>query len=365
MKNSYKIWFKVSVVVIAVLSAILLGSLLIIAAGGNVLDTYWIIISGPFYSFRTFCEVLLRAIPLIIIALGVSVAYRSGIINIGAEGQMAMGIAAATAMAFAVEGAPKIVAIPLCILAGMAAGAVWGFIPGLLKAKLEVSELLSTVMLNYVAAQFYSFCLRVPLMDPAEIAGGGTGTAMSAKLPQNTILSKVVKSTVLHQGIWIALALAIIVYILMWKTSAGYKMRASGASSRAARYGGINVAFYLIVSMSISGAFAGIAGAVEVMGTHGRALEGITSGYGFSGVVVALFGALHPAGIIPAAILFGILLYSQVSLQLFTSVPPNLVTALQGVIILVIVSVQMIIDNPYIMERFRKRFFSRTKEAAA
>jgi general nucleoside transport system permease protein len=365
MNKAYKLWYKIIVVALAVLSALALGSVIILAVGGNVMKTYWIIISSPFQNYRTVCEVLIRAIPLIIIALGVSVAYRSGIINIGAEGQMAMGIIAATSMAFAVGNAPKVIALPLCILAGMAAGAAWGFIPGFLKAKLDVSELLSTVMLNYVAAQFYSFCLRVPLMDPAEIAGGGTGTAMSAKLPGNTILTKLIRGTVLHQGIWIALVLAVIIYFLMWKTSVGYKMRASGASERAARYGGINVALFLVVSMAISGGFAGIAGAVEVMGTHGRALEGITSGYGFSGIVVALFGGLHPAGIIPAALLFGILLYSQVSLQLFTNVPPNLVTALQGVIILVIVAVKMIIDNPYMIEKFRKRFFSSKKEVTA
>lgn len=357
MKNNFIFWYKFCVVVLAVMAALVLGSIIIIAVGGNVFQTYWIIISMPFTNFRTFCEVLLRAIPLMIIAFGVSVAYRSGIINIGAEGQMAMGVIAATAMAFAVGDAPKIVAVPVCLLSGIVAGGIWGFIPGFLKAKLEVSELLSTVMLNYVAAQFCSFCLRVPLLDPAESAGGGTGTAMSARLPVNTQLSKVVKGTVLHQGIWVALIVGVVIFILLWKTTYGYKMRAAGASERAARYGGIDVPKYLIIAMVISGACAGLAGSIEVMGAHGRALEGITSGYGFSGVVVALFGGLHPLGIVPAAIFFGILLYSQVSLQLFTSVPPNLVTALQGVIILIIVAVKMAIDNPYLMESFRKKLF--------
>lgn len=136
-------------------------------------------------------------------------------------------------------------------------------------------------------------------------------------------------------------------------------MRAAGASARAARYGGINVGLYLVVSMIISGACAGMAGAAELMGNQGRAMENITSGYGFSGIVVALFGGLHPAGIIPASFFFGILLYAQVNLQILTEVPPNFVKALQGLIILIIVAVQMILQNPYMEERFRQRFFKK------
>ena len=271
---------------------------------------------------------------------------------------MAMGIIATTAVAFALSSFPRVIAIPIAILAGAIAGGIWGFIPGILKAKLDVSELLSTVMLNYAAAQFYAFMIRVPLIDPNE----KTGTPMSARLPESTVLHKLFKGAAVHQGIILALALALVVYILLWKTSWGYKMRASGASQRAAKYGGINVSRYLIIAMIISGACAGMAGSVELMGNQGRAMEGITGGYGFSGIVVALFGGLHPAGIIPAAFFFGILLYAQVNLQILTSVPPNLVEALQGLIILIIVAVQMIISNKYLEEKFRKKFFSR-KEA--
>ena len=271
---------------------------------------------------------------------------------------MAMGIIATTAVAFVVAPLPRLLAIPIAILAGAIAGGVWGFIPGILKAKLDVSELLSTVMLNYAAAQFYAFMIRVPLIDPNE----KTGTPMSARLPESTVLNKLFKGAAVHQGIFLALILALLVYILLWKTSWGYKMRAAGASQRAAKYGGINVSRYLIIAMIISGACAGMAGRVELMGNQGRAMEGITGGYGFSGIVVALFGGLHPAGIIPAAFFFGILLYAQVNLQILTSVPPNLVEALQGLIILIIVAVQMILSNQYLEEKFRKKFFSK-KEA--
>lgn len=354
--NNYKLWYKVSVITAAILIALVVGALIILAVGGSVFETYWIIISMPFKNMRSFCEVLTRMIPLMIIALGISVSSRSGINNIGAEGQMYMGVIASCAIALHCDGIPRIIAIPLCILFGAIAGAAYGFVPGFLKAKLEVSELLSTVMLNYAAAQFYLFCIRIPMLDPNE----KTGTPMTARISSNATLTKFIKGASLHQGIILAAILVVLIYILLFKTTWGYKMRAAGASERAARYGGINVSKYLIISMMISGACAGMAGAVELMGVQGRAMEGITSGYGFSGIVVALFGALHPIGIIPAAFFFGILLYSQVNLQILTAVPPNLVSTLQGLIILIIVAVQMAINNPYSQERFRKRFFKGT-----
>jgi simple sugar transport system permease protein len=308
----------------------------------------------PFKNFGSFCEVLTRMIPLTIISLGICVSSRCGIINIGANGQMYMGVIAACATAFALGPLPKLIAVPICIMVGGIAGGVFGFIPGVLKAKFEVSELLSTVMLNYVAEQFYLFCIRVPLVDPQE----QTGTPMSARLPENTVLSRFVRGTSFHEGILLAIILVVVTYILLFKTTWGYKMRAAGASDKAARYGGINVTFYLILSMVISGFCAGMAGAVELMGVQMRAMEGITSGYGFSGIVVALFASLHPLAVFPAAFFFAILLYSEVNLQILSSVPPNLVECLQGAIILIIVAVQMIINNPYSLERFRKRFFA-------
>ena len=355
--NNYKLIYKISVIIVAVLIALLVGAIIILAVGDDVFKTYWIIISMPFKNLRAFSEVLIRMIPLMIVALGISVSSRCGIINIGAEGQMYMGIIASTIVATNCQGLPKFLVVPLCILAGAVAGGLYGFIPGWLKAKLEVSELLSTVMLNYVAAQFFAFCIRVPLLDPNE----KSGTPMSRRIAENATLSKLFRGMSLHQGIFLAIILVVVIYILMFKTTWGYKMRAAGASSRAARYGGINVSKYLIISMVISGACAGMAGAVELMGVQSRAVAGMTSGYGFSGVVVALFGALHPFWIVPASFFFGILLFSQVNLQILTSVPPNLVKALQGLIILIIVAVQMVISNPYSIERFRKRFFSKAK----
>jgi simple sugar transport system permease protein len=355
MPKQFIIGYKAGVVVAAILAAMLMGAFVLTVIGADPVRTYTVIFTEPLKNIQLVSEVVLRAIPLTIIALGVTVAYRAGFINIGAEGQMAMGILATTAVALAAPGLPKPLLLPLCLLAGFAGGAVWGFVPGILKARLGVSELLSTVMLNYIAAQFYTFCLRGPMLDPAELMMG-SGTPQSMRLPNALWLDRFIPGTRLHTGLFIALALAVLVYILLWKTSFGYNMRAAGAQERAARYGGINVGLYLVVSICISGGFAGLAGAVEVAGVHRRAIEGITSGYGFSGIVVALFGALHPAGIIPASFFFGLLIVGADMTQRMVGVPANMVQVLQGIIILVIVSAKMMFSNPYLMEKIWRKW---------
>jgi simple sugar transport system permease protein len=350
MTRRFRILYKTTIIILAILAAMLFGAIILWAIGANVLQTYTVILFEPLKSMLSVSEVLLRAIPLTLIALGISVAYRSGIINIGAEGQMAMGILGTTAVALLFPDLPRPVLIPMAMLSGALCGAFWAFIPGFLKARLEVSELLSTVMLNYIAAQLYTFFLRGPMLDPSELTMG-SGTPQSMRLSANVWLDRFLPGTRLHSGLFIALALALLIYLLLWKTSFGFKMRAAGASARAARYGGIDVSRYLIVAMVISGAFAGIAGFVEIAGVHRRAIEGVTGGYGFSGIVVALFGGLHPAGIVPASFFFGLLLVGADMTQRMVGVPANMVNVLQGVIILVIVSTQMIVTDPYLEEK--------------
>lgn len=350
MSRKFVIIYKTCIILIAVLAALALGAIVLLAIGANIPKTYGVILFQPLQNIGLLSEVIVRMIPLLIIALGISVAYRSGIINIGAEGQMMMGIIGAAAIALAFGDAPKPVLLPLCLLFGFLFGAVWGAIPGYLKAKLAVSELLSTVMLNYIADQFYTFCLRKPMLDPAELVSG-SGTPQTMRLSKNMWLGRMIRNTRLHYGIIIALVLAFLIYVLLWKTSFGFKMRASGASARAARYGGINVGKYLVIAMVISGGLAGLAGAVEVSGVHHRAIQGISNNYGFSGIVVALFGGLHPAGIIPASFFFALILVGGDMTQNACGVPANMVQVLQGVIILVIVATQMVLSNKYLMEK--------------
>ena len=352
MNRNFKIIYKAVIILLAVLATFLMSSVILLVLRADIMKTFYTILISPLTKMGHITEVLIRAIPLCIIALGVSVAYRSGIINIGAEGQMAMGILAFTAVALACPDVPRPVLLPFALLMGALGGALWGFIPGILKAKLQVSELLSTVMLNYIAAQFYSFCLRVVMLDPAEKVNG-SGTPQSMRLTANIELGRI--SGRLHYGIVIALVLAVLVYLLMWKTSFGYKMRASGAGSRAARYGGINVSSYLTVAMIISGAAAGLAGGIEIAGVHRRAIEGVTNNYGFSAVVVALFGGLHPIGIIPASFFFALIIYGSTLAPRAVNVPANIVQVMQGLIIIVIVTTQMIISNTYLEDRVYRK----------
>ena len=345
-----------SVVILAVsLIAALVVALVLLAIGASPLETYKTILLGPLSDLFGMTEVLVRAVPLLLVALGIAISFRSGIINIGAEGQIQMGVLASTAVALALPGLPKLYLLPMALMAGALAGALWGGIAGWLRARLQVNEILSTVMLNYIAGQIYTFLLRGPMLDPAE-REMGSGTPQSMRLPDHAILDYLVPGTRLHTGLVLALVMALLVWILLWKTTLGYRMRAAGAGAKAARYAGIPVERYLIVAMLFAGGFAGLAGAVEVTGVHHRAIEGISSGYGFAGIVVALFGMLHPAGIIPSAAFFGVLLIGADMTQRSAGVPANMVLVLQGVIILSIVSAQSFLRNPYAQERLLRWF---------
>jgi simple sugar transport system permease protein len=261
-----------------------------------------------------------------------------------------MGVLAASAVALGLPNLPGIVLLPLCLAAGAAGGAIWAGVAGVLRARMEVNEILSTVMLNYIAAQIYTFLLRGPMIDPNELMTG-SGTPQSMRLARSAWLPRLLPGTRLHAGLVLALVLAVLVWLLLWRTTLGYQMRAAGAEKKAARYAGIHVERSLVVAMLFAGGFAGLAGAVEVLGVHHRAIEGVSSGYGFAGIVVALFGALHPAGIVPAAAFFGLLLVGADMTQRSAGVPANMILVLQGVIILAIVSARMVINNPYMQDR--------------
>jgi simple sugar transport system permease protein len=191
------------------------------------------------------------------------------------------------------------------------------------------------------------------MIDPDELMTG-SGTPQSMRLPRSAWLDRLLPGTRLHAGVFLALALAVVVWLVLWRTTLGYRLRAAGAGSKAARYAGIAVRRSLVLAMLFAGGFAGLAGAVEVSGVHHRAIEAISSGYGFAGIVVALFGGLHPAGIVPAAVFFGLMLVGADMTQRSAGVPANVVLVLEGVTILAIVSARMVAGNPYARERARR-----------
>lgn len=353
--KTFNLVYKIAVVVLAVILVLAFSSIVLVVIGANPFRTFYKMLFEPLTKIGHIKEILIRAVPLCIVALGICIASRSGFINIGAEGQMYLGLIAFTGVAIFLPNLPKGIGLILAFVAAAAAGALWGFIPGILKAKLNVSELLSTVMLNYTAAQLYSLCLRTVYLDPAS-----SGTPMSARFTKSYSLTRI--ASPVHTGVFFALIFAFLVYVLMWKTTTGYKLRAAGSGARAARYGGINVAFYVILAMVLSGALSGIAGAIEISGVHRRAIEGITNNYGFSGVVVALFGGLHPFGIIPASFFFGLLIYGSTFAATQLNVPANIVQVMQGITILVIVTAQMILGDKYLKDRIKRRFIAHKEE---
>jgi ABC-type uncharacterized transport system permease subunit len=339
------------VLAVALGAAVLLGALVLTVLGVDPGATYLALVIQPLSDSFGWTEVLVRAIPLTLVALGIAVAFRSGIFNIGAEGQILMGVLAATATALALPDWPKPLLLPLVLTAGAAGGALWGALAGWLKARLGVNEILSTVMLNYIGAQLFGWLLRGPMIDPDELVMG-SGTPQSVRLPVGAWLDRLIPGTRLHWGLVVAVAAAVVVWLLLWKTTAGYRLRAAGTAPKAARYAGISVGGTLVSAMVVSGALAGLAGAVEVAGVHHRAIEGISSGYGFSGIVVALFGFLHPVGILPAAFLFSVLIVGTEMTQRSLGVPAQMVLVLQGAVILALVSAQAFWSDAYARQRF-------------
>jgi simple sugar transport system permease protein len=267
---------------------------------------------------------------------------------------MVLGALFSTIVALNAPDLPSFVMIPLVLIAGLMGGALWGAIPGALKAYYGVNEILSTIMLNVVAVQLMNYLLRGPLIDPAEIERG-TRIPQTERLPESADLPLLFGSGRLHIGPLIAIAAAVAAYILLWRTPIGYRVRAVGRNTDASRYAGIPVKRTIVLALTLSGAMAGLAGAILVFGSesHRMVTDGSTAGFtgnaGFNGIVAALFGGLHPLWTIPASFLFGGLLVGGNALQRAVQVPAALILALNGLVVIFVVS----------SERFRRRLLER------
>lgn len=325
---------------LAILVALLVGAIMLLLLGANPLAAYATMVRGVFGSMSGFTQSLVKATPLLLVGLGICIAFRASMINIGGEGQIIAGALMATWFSLQFRTWPGWLLIPATLVMGFLAGAFWGFIPGVLKARLNVNEILSTVMMNAIALQLMNLLVRGPLIDPAGVAAK-TYLPQSERLPQQVWLGRLAPQTLLHSGVIIAVLLAVMVYVFLWRTTIGYRIRAVGLSPDASRYAGIPVPFYQALSLTLAGGFAGLAGVIEVIGVQHRLLEGITSGYGFSGIVAALFGGLHPLGLIPASWLFGSLLVGADMMQRAVQVPSALIDTLLGLVVLLVVGSQM------------------------
>jgi len=327
--------------VFATLAALLVGAVMLLFLKVNPLLAYKALWAGAFGTSNAFAETLVKATPLLLVALGICISFRGDVINIGGEGQMIVGALLATWVGLTFTSLPGWLVITFSMLAGFLGGAIWGGIPGVLKAYFRVNEILSTVMMNAIAVQLMNFLLRDAMIDPAQ-AERASKIPQTARLLDAFQLPRLVP-TRLHLGALIAVILAVFVYILLWRTTLGYRIRAVGQNPNASRYAGIKVPRYIVLSLLLSGAFAGLAGATQVFGVNYRMItdgsaSGFTGGAGFNGIVAALFGQLHPIWSIPASVLFGALLVGANSMQRVVQVPSALITALNGLVVVFVVS---------------------------
>ncbi len=327
--------------VIAALAALAVGAVMLVFLGVDPLVAYRAMLVGAFGSPNALAETTVKAVPLLLIGLGICISFRAKVINIGGEGQMIVGALMATTLGLTVPEMPGWLVISLAMIFGFLGGAIWGAIPGILKAYFNVNEILSTVMMNAIAVQLMNFLLRGPLIDPnqAELL---SKIPQTARLPDAYHLERWLP-TRLHAGVIIAVILAFVVYLLLFHTTLGYRIRAVGFNPEASRYGGIRVRRQVVIALLLSGAFAGLAGAVQVYGLNYRMITdgsatGFTGSAGFNGIVTALFGGLHPLGTIPASFFFGALLVGANSMQRISQVPSAFVIALNGLVVIFVVS---------------------------
>ncbi len=342
--NKYpRLWrvFTLSLPILATLAALAVGAVMLILLGENPLAAYSALMEGALGSTNALADTLVKATPLLLVAVGICIAFRGGVLNIGGEGQLVVGALASTLVGLTFPDAAGLVVLPLALLCGFLAGAVWGAIPGLLKAYFNVNEILSTIMMNAIAVQGMNYLLREPMIDPVQLESASR-IPQTARLAIAFDLPRLIP-TRLHLGTGLAILAAILVYIFLWRTVIGYRIRAVGLNPHASRYAGINVPRYIVLALLLSGAFAGLAGAVQVYGLHHRmftdgSATGFTGSAGFNGIVVALFGNLHPLGAIPASFLFGALLVGANKLQRVMQVPSAFIIGLNGLVVVFVVS---------------------------
>lgn len=278
-------------------------------------------------AFNPFLESLVQSTPYIFAGLGVGLGFKTGLFNIGAEGQLFIGAIFSVWVGYTFIGLPSIIHVPMALLAGAIGGGLWGFIPGWLKAKTGAHEVINTIMMNFIAFRLSEWLLRGPLKRPESFAPVSPFIEESAELYQ--FFEKPIR---FHSGFFIALAMGWVVYWFIFKTKWGFELRTVGANPRAARYAGMNIVRNTVIAMSLSGALAGLAGANEVLGVNHNLALAFSSGYGFDAIALALLGKSHPAGIIAASLLFGFMRAGSIKMQV-AHIPVDIITIIQALVI--------------------------------
>ena len=360
---------SLTIILLSILSGFIMGGILVIVTSPEVykafslsliqgistswkmvIDTYSSLLLGAFgdpakisaairsgeqkailNAISPFFESLVVATPYIFTGLAVALGFRAGVFNIGAEGQVLIGGIAAAWAGWSFKGLPPIIHVPLALGAGALGGAVWGFVPGWLKVKTGAHEVINTIMMNYVAYFLVYYLISAPLRDPQEV------TPKTPWILESAHLFRFFPEPIrFHLGFFIAIAVAVLVWLLLFKTTWGYEIRMVGLNPNAARYAGINITFVTVAAMSLSGAIAALAGASEILGVNWRQSQALSSGYGFDSIALALLAQNHPLGVILTALLFGFMRSGSKVMQLRAGIPIDIISILQAFIILFI-----------------------------
>ncbi|MER2189692.1 MAG: ABC transporter permease [Solibacillus sp.] len=332
---------------ISIVLGLLVGAIVMIVSGFNPVNGYTALFNGIFGTPYKMGETVRQIVPYVFSGLAVAFAFRTGLFNIGVEGQLIMGWFAAAYVGFTFD-LPTIIHIPLAILAAAAAGAIWAFIPGLLKAKLQVHEVIVTIMMNYIALRLVNVFIDV-------VADGADRTPKileSASL-RSDFFASITNSSRMHWGIVIAIIAVMLMWVLLERTTRGYELKSVGFNKNASHYAGMSVSKNIILAMVISGAFAGIGGAMEALGTYGNMPKLTAStGIGFDGIAVALLGYNNPIGVFFAAILFGALKFGGNNMWSEARIPVEIVSIVISLIIFFVASGYII---RVVLERIGKK----------
>ena len=324
------IWRSLLPPIIAVTAALLVGAILIAAAGANPFTAYAVLLQESLANYYGFGNTLVKTAPLLLAGLGILTALKAGQFNIGGEGQIYLGGLGSTLVGLSFPGLPSWIHLPLALLGGFCFGAIWGAIPGYLKAVRGVNEVITTLLLNYIAINLISYLVQNPLGEP------GAPSPYSPLIQQSARLPIIMPKTLAHGGIIVGLLATVVIWILLRRLSLGYQIEVVGLNPTAARYGGISVEKIIILVMALSGGLCGLAGASEIMGLKYRLFENFSPGYGFDAIAIAFLSRGNLVGVVVTSLFFGALRSGANVMQRSANVPVTIVYAIQGLTVLFI-----------------------------
>ena len=331
-------------ILLSILMGFLVGAVFLVIMGLSVGEAYGKLISSV-TNLKGFSYVIVYSIPYIVVGLSVAFSFKTGVFNIGAEGQFVMGSMAAACVGILCSGLPGIILIPLCFIAAMIAGAFWGLIVASLKTKWGINEVLSMIMFNWIAFYFSNYIAGIPAIHSDGTAEATKNVAAQARtLFPNSFIQRFNLAPTFNWGFIVAVIVTIVIWFIIEKTTLGYQLKAVGSNKNAALYGGIGVNKSILTSLGISGALAGLGGALQLLGMGGRiSVFSSQEGFGFAGIVVALIGCSNPFGVLAAGIFYGALNYGGSKLNL-VGVPTQLISVIVGTVVFFI-SISIIFER--------------------